>query len=133
MIITKLRKVFFNDIGLRNIIYNSFNDIEIRTDNGAIFENFAYLEIQKTLSPRTCNYYRTKDDAEIDFITSDYKTRKSFEVKFKSLDKPINTRTIQTFNKKENISESYLINRNFNGKHNEIAYLPGYLISKLKS
>ena len=34
-----MKKVFFYDLGLRNMVYNSFNELEFRTDKGAIFEN----------------------------------------------------------------------------------------------
>ncbi|MCB1193793.1 MAG: DUF4143 domain-containing protein [Leptospiraceae bacterium] len=59
--ITKMKKLYFLDIGLRNMIYNSFNDIDIRVDNGSIFENFVFLELLKVLQkPNTIQYYRTK-------------------------------------------------------------------------
>ena len=45
--IKKMKKVFFLDLGLRNIIINNFNDIDSRQDSGALFENYVYLEIIK--------------------------------------------------------------------------------------
>lgn len=130
--ITKMKKTFFYDTGMRNLIYNSFNDIEIRIDNGAIFENFVFLEIMNNLRPYKINFYRTKDGTEIDFIMSDYKKLYSFEVKFKKTDKAINTRSLKNFNKEQKISNSYLINLNFNKEIEGIRYYPAYLISKLK-
>lgn len=85
----------------------------------------------KNLIPYKCNFYRTKDGAEVDFVTSNYKTMQSFEVKFKTLDKPIDTRTLVSFNKNEGVSESYLINRNLTLEDKGITYIPGYLLSKL--
>ena len=42
--ITKMKKVFFLDIGIRNIIIKNFNNLELRSDTGALFENFVFLE-----------------------------------------------------------------------------------------
>ncbi len=46
-VIGKMKKVYFCDLGLRNIIYGSFNEMIFRTDNGAIFENEILLELMR--------------------------------------------------------------------------------------
>lgn len=130
--ITKMKKVYFYDLGMRNMIYNSFNDILIRTDNGAIFENYVFLEFIKNVpSFAVLNYYRTKDGAEVDFVLDNMTEKKSFEVKFREFDKPAGTKSLETFNKTENIKDSYLINRNLNVLQNDIHYLPSCLVSKV--
>jgi predicted AAA+ superfamily ATPase len=43
--ITKMKKVYFYDLGMRNRIENNFNGITFRADNGAIFENYVMLEL----------------------------------------------------------------------------------------
>ena len=132
--ITKMKKIYFYDIGMRNMIYNSFNDIFIRTDNGAIFENYVFLElIKNTPSFSVLNYYRTRDGAEVDFVLNTMTEKKSFEVKFKDFDKPGRIKSLETFNKAENMKDSYLINLNLNVLHNDIHYLPSCLISKVFS
>lgn len=56
-----MKKVFFTDLGLRNRIYNSFNDIEFRADNGALFENYVFLELKRIMSKAsTINFYRVR-------------------------------------------------------------------------
>lgn len=130
--ITKMKKVFFYDLGMRNMIYNSFNDMLIRTDNGALFENYIFLEIKKSApSFSTLNYYRTRDGAEVDFVLDTMTEKKSFEVKFKDFDKPARIKSLENFNRYENIKDAYLINRNLNVLHNNIHYLPSCLISKV--
>jgi len=130
--ITKMKKIYFYDLGMRNMIYNSFNDITIRTDNGALFENYVFLELIKhTPSYSILNYYRTTDGSEVDFILDDMTIKKTFEAKFKHLDKPFGIRSLSSFNKTENIKESYLINQNLNIIQNGIHYLPSCLISKV--
>jgi predicted AAA+ superfamily ATPase len=36
----KSKKIYFNDLGIRNALINDFRPIEIRNDAGALFENF---------------------------------------------------------------------------------------------
>jgi len=62
--ISKAPKIFFYDTGLRNAIMNNFS--KIRSDEGAIIENYVLSELLKQgLEPK---YWRTKSGAEIDFI-----------------------------------------------------------------
>ncbi len=129
--ITKMKKIYFYDTGIRNMIYNSFNDITIRTDNGALFENYVFMELVKNAPPYAqVKYFRTKDGAEIDFILDDMMKKKIFEAKFKNLDKPIKVNSLTTFKNRESIQEVYLVNRNLNLVHEGIHYLPSGLISK---
>jgi len=129
--ITKMKKIYFYDTGLRNMIYNSFNDITIRTDNGALFENYVFLELMKNAPPYfVIKFYRTKDGAEINFILDDMTKKKIFEAKFKNLEKPIKVKSLTDFRSKENIKETFLVNQNLNTVQHDIHYLPSCLISK---
>jgi len=70
--IAKMRKVYFYDLGLRNSLIDNFKPVNIRVDEGALFENFIIAEILKE------NYYsglgfnlyfwRTKQGAEVDLV-----------------------------------------------------------------
>lgn len=66
------RKVFFYDNGIRNALISNFSQVESRTDNGALWENFLVSERMKrnAYSSSWCNTYfwRTKDQNEIDYI-----------------------------------------------------------------
>lgn len=70
--ISKLRKIYFYDLGIRNAIINNFNFLENRGDVGAIWENFCITERMKYQEYNRLyknNYFlRTYDGAEIDFI-----------------------------------------------------------------
>jgi len=62
--ISKAPKIYFYDTGLRNAIMSNFS--KIRSDEGAIIENYVLSEILKCgIEPK---YWRTKSGAEIDFI-----------------------------------------------------------------
>ncbi len=68
----KSKKIYFVDIGLRNALISNFNALDSRTDVGALWENFCVLERLKanSINERVRNIYfwRTYDQAEIDFI-----------------------------------------------------------------
>lgn len=68
----KTRKIYFYDNGLRNAIINQFNPIELRTDIGALWENFLVSERQKfnANSKRYANvfFWRTLQQKELDYV-----------------------------------------------------------------
>ena len=131
-VISKMKKIYFIDLGLRNIIYNSFNEIEFRVDNGMIFENFVFLEIMKNIAKSSHLYfYRTKDGSEIDFVVDNLMRKFAIEVKYQRFSKATGVRNIVNFVKDEYIAESYLININLNSVFGKIKYLPAFLTSKI--
>lgn len=131
-VIGKMKKIYFADIGLRNIVLSDFSAIEYRTDNGALFENFVLLELLKNQKvATTINYYRTTDGAEVDFVINDMKQKTALECKYKKLEKPIGTRTLTIFSEQENIRQSLLVNQSFNGTNNEVRFIQGYLMNKV--
>lgn len=70
--ISKTSKYYFVDIGLRNAIIQNFNPLHLRSDAGALFENFCIIERMKAMGNRqqSANYYfwRTYDQKEIDLV-----------------------------------------------------------------
>lgn len=70
--ISKLRKIYFFDIGIRNALISNFNPLEQRNDVGALWENFILVERMKFMSyhDQSANHYfwRTYDGAEIDLV-----------------------------------------------------------------
>jgi len=66
------RKIYFYDNGIRNTIINNLNPIELRSDKGALWENFLISErikLQQYHKLYSNNYFwRTIQKQEIDFI-----------------------------------------------------------------
>lgn len=66
------RKIYFYDNGIRNMITGNFNPLELRTDKGALFENFMISERlkQNTYMDTFAKMYfwRTKQQPEVDYI-----------------------------------------------------------------
>lgn len=70
--ISKSRKIYFWDLGIRNALINNFNSLAIRNDAGALWENFCIAERMKfNFNGRkfvNSYFWRTYDQKEIDFV-----------------------------------------------------------------
>ena len=75
--VSKNRKLYFYDLGIRNILIQDFRDLELRQDKGGVFENFIISELEKTrrLTNAKVNmyFYREYGGKEVDVIVEDYK------------------------------------------------------------
>ena len=70
--ISKLRKIYFWDTGIRNALIQNFNPLDLRTDSGALFENWMIAERLKRNAYEgklvTSYFWRTYDGNEIDYL-----------------------------------------------------------------
>lgn len=82
----KSKKIYFNDLGIRNALINDFRPMEIRTDVGNLFENFVINEMRKQNEYKQiyANFYfwRTTDQKEIDLIIEKNNVLATFEIKW---------------------------------------------------
>ena len=130
--IGKMNKIYFCDLGLRNMIYNSFNEITYRTDNGALFENYCLLELwRKKLATGNIHFYRTNNGTEIDFIIQKPDEIKAVECKYKSLEKPISVPSMTVFCDEENIKLRYLVNNALTAELKGISFVSAIVIDRI--
>lgn len=96
--ICKTPKLFFLDLGLRNFILNSFNDLSLRTDTGSLFENFYLTEIlaKDHYSMEKVNFWRTTNKTDIDFIIQNEGRLNAVEVKWSDSKRPKSFNTIES-------------------------------------
>lgn len=121
--IIKMPKVYFFDLGLRNAILGNFLELPNRQDSGALFENFIFMEL-KSREKDKVYFYRTAAQTEIDFIIEDAGHFVLLEVKYKKLDKPIDTRVLENFTEKvKNAKASKVVNLDFNRKDGIVEYI----------
>lgn len=81
--LVKMPKVYFNDLGLRNVLVNYFSPIEQRADKGALLENYVYRSLSDRLNRDQIKFWRTADGNEVDFVLEESnKGGKAIEVKF---------------------------------------------------
>jgi predicted AAA+ superfamily ATPase len=82
------RKIYFYDNGIRNMIINNLNPIELRSDKGALWENFLISErvkLQNYHQLYCANYFwRTVQKQEIDFIEESNGKITAYEFKWNS-------------------------------------------------
>jgi uncharacterized protein len=75
--VSENRKLYFYDLGIRNILVKDFRDLKLRPDRGGVFENFIVSEIEKkrknTHSKQTMYFYREYGGHEVDLVMEDYK------------------------------------------------------------
>lgn len=82
----KSRKVYFFDNGIRNSLIANFEQIENRTDIGALWENFLVSERVKYLAyqQKWVNnwYWRTTEQQEIDYVEEENGQLSAYEFKW---------------------------------------------------
>lgn len=84
----KSKKIYFNDLGIRNALINDFRPIEIRNDAGLLFENYVVNELRKQneYNQVYANFYfwRNTVQREIDLIIEKNGQIRAFEIKWNS-------------------------------------------------
>ena len=84
--ISKSRKVYFVDLGIRNALVNAFNPLNLRNDVGQLWENLLLIERRKRWIyqgvPYNSWFWRTYDQQEIDYIEEQDNQLSAFEFKW---------------------------------------------------
>ena len=84
--IKKSRKIYFYDCGIRNALIRNFNSLDLRSDVGALWENFCITERMKAnqrkdLSPNQY-FWRTYSQKEINYLEDQDGKLSAFEFKW---------------------------------------------------
>jgi uncharacterized protein len=70
--VSKMDKIYFYDLGVRNMLIENFNALDSRIDVGALWENFLFMERQKKTAyhaiAHTPYFWRTYSGAELDYV-----------------------------------------------------------------
>lgn len=133
--ITKMNKIYFFDLGIRNQILNNFSELNSRTDNGRLFENLIYLELKQETDPERIFFYRTIHKAEIDFVFEKDNIIYPIEVKYRNYYEPVGNRVLNNFCKVNivNCPYAYLVNLNLSESKDKIIFTTFVnLFSKMK-
>jgi uncharacterized protein len=85
----KTRKIYFWDLGIRNILIRNTNPLDFRDDHGKLWENFCISERMKHNKyiqrfPGGAYFWRTYTQKEIDYIEEDNGSFQAFEFKWSS-------------------------------------------------
>lgn len=86
--ITKMKKWYFVDNGIRNALISNFNPLNLREDVGKLWENYLQAERLKKIHYTQMNvdsyFWRTHTQQEIDRIETETDKINAFEYKWKS-------------------------------------------------
>ena len=92
------KKIYFYDCGIRNAVISNFNNLELRTDKGSLWENFLMSERLKSLRyagrRAKMHFWRTTDQREIDYVETEADSIRAWEMKWNSNAK---TKTVSAF------------------------------------
>lgn len=84
--ISRLKKIYFYDSGVRNSLINRFDELKERSDRGELWESWAISERIKVhyaeQDPRLHYFWRLKSGAEIDLVEDQGGVLRGIEYKF---------------------------------------------------
>ena len=76
--ITKMPKIYFMDLGLRNFFLNNFEMFDLRNDKGQLLENAVFKQFANNGLMEKTRFWRTVGKNEIDFVVEE---KNAYEVK----------------------------------------------------
>src|SRR3989344_46980 len=84
--VAKMDKIYFYDLGVRNILIDNLKPLKDRIDVGPLWENFLIIERMKLLGYRqeqaSAYFWRTYTGAELDYVEEKEGQLTGFELKF---------------------------------------------------
>jgi hypothetical protein len=112
--IKKTPKSYFNDLGARNFLASTFDQVQLEKEKGAVAENFVYLQLLKfnqyhlhgLAKP---SFWRSPDGNEVDFIFQSARKLLPIEVKFQKSSSLKIQPGFQIFLKKMEIKEAIVV------------------------
>lgn len=112
--IKRNKKIYFYDNGIRNMIIGNFTDFSMRTDKGALWENFLISERIKhneyNLSLAKPYFWRTTQQQEVDYVEINGQHVVGYEFKWSPKKK---VRLPKTFVEKYKAEERLINRENF--------------------
>lgn len=108
------KKIYFYDNGVRNMVIGNFDPIDLRTDKGALWENFLISERVKQIEYKQSLarffFWRTKQQQEVDFVEDIGGKIYGYEFKW---NKKKNVKLPKTFTDTYNATGMVVDNENF--------------------
>lgn len=110
--IIKSPQVYYRDLGLRNIILEKAGRINSLHEAGFEFQNFVYRLLRAYIGERlfTLHFWRTKNQAEVDFVIDRGLDLLPVEIKAKRLKQPTLSRSLRSFLSTYQPQEAWVVN-----------------------
>jgi len=89
--VTKMKKIYFWDNGIRNALIDNFKPLELRNDVGALWENFIVgerlkMNHYKQRSTKS-KFWRSLQQQEVDYVETEHDVLRAYEMKWNTLQK----------------------------------------------
>ena len=112
--ITKSPIIYFSDCGLRNYAAGEFGRVGETGRFGFLFQNFVFSILKEKLSfsGASIHFWRTQENAEVDFVVDFVAEVTPIEVKYKKFEKPKIKRSLRSFISKYSPRRAFVVNRN---------------------
>lgn len=110
----KSPKTYIQDLGFKNSLIKNFNEINLKTDKGEIYENFIYNAALK--NDIKLNFWNLQNRNEIDFVYEYNGQTYGFEVKSKLKDDKL-TNSMKKFIEMFNPKVLYIFNENIDSEY----------------
>jgi len=109
--ITKAPIFYFYDLGLRNYVTGIFTLPALPEGSGHLFENYIYNRIisEVKYASTAVNFWRTRDNAEVDFVIRKGTEITPIEVKFNYQNNATIPRSLRSFITKYHPKSAYII------------------------
>jgi predicted AAA+ superfamily ATPase len=97
--ITSRTVYYFTDLGLRNYLLGVLSEAALSLSAGFLFQNLVFQGLREIWREEAAeiHYWRTKDDAEVDFVVENGAKLLPVEAKYAVLKKPEITRSFRSF------------------------------------
>ena len=100
--ISKMNKIYFYDLGIRNMIIDNFKPAADRSDVGQLWENLLLVERKKILSYKNIHasqyFWRTNTGAELDYVEEVRGKLQGYEFKYSKGKSKVPQTWLQTYN-----------------------------------
>lgn len=115
--LSKNPKIHFLDTGFRNMLIDDFSSLNLRTDAGALFEGFVFTQLKRKIEAiGGIKFWRTKSQAEVDFIIEKGEEVLPIEVKSSLKEKLKIGKSFHSFLKKYQPKQGVIITKSFWGQ-----------------
>ena len=125
--LSKMPKIYFHDLWVRNIIVQEIDNIAKKIDLWNLVENFVLTQYLSKYDTSKLYYYQTISKSEIDFIVEkEYELYDIVEVKYRN--KVLVPIIFEKFNNKYNTKNQIILTKNILKIEGNIKYIPVYLM-----
>ncbi len=129
----KTPKLYFADTGLRNAVFGQFQPLHLRTDTGALVETYAFAQLAQQLDRQRLWFWRTKNQAEVDFLYQEQDHVLPIEVKFQDFSGPVWLKAFGSVQSELKMNRAVVLTKRLwqeRPGETPLLFLPVWLVSK---